>query len=36
VLVADGNNGRVIRISPDGIIHLVAGRSETDRCSALR
>jgi sugar lactone lactonase YvrE len=32
VIVSDGNNGRVIRIAADGIIHLVAGRSDTAAC----
>ncbi len=33
LLVADGNNGRVIRVSQDGIIELVAGRSDTASCA---
>lgn len=32
LVIADGNNGRVIRIGNDGIVHLVAGRSETAPC----
>jgi sugar lactone lactonase YvrE len=35
LIVTDGNNGRVIRISPDGIIEPVAGRGETAPCSPL-
>lgn len=33
VLVADGNNGRVLRIAPNGLVELVAGRSETAPCT---
>lgn len=33
LIISDGNNGRVIRVSNDGIIHLVAGRSDTAACS---
>lgn len=33
LIVADGNNGRVIRISREGIIELVAGRGETAPCA---
>jgi len=32
MLIADGNNGRVIRIGNDGLVYLVAGRSETAPC----
>jgi NHL repeat len=32
IIITDGNNGRVIRIADDGIIHLVAGRGETAPC----
>lgn len=32
LLITDGNNGRVIRIGNDGIVSLVAGRSETAPC----
>ena len=32
LIISDGNNGRVIRISDNGIIHLVAGRGEIDPC----
>ena len=33
LIISDGNNGRVIRISDDGIIHLVAGRGEIGPCA---
>ena len=33
VIISDGNNGRVIRISDDGMIHLVAGRGDIGPCS---
>jgi sugar lactone lactonase YvrE len=36
VVISDGNNGRVIRIADDGIIHLVAGRGETAACGQIR
>jgi DNA-binding beta-propeller fold protein YncE len=36
VFVADGNNGRVIRISAAGIVELVAGRSDTAACAPRR
>jgi sugar lactone lactonase YvrE len=32
LIIADGNNGRVIRVDNDGIVRLVAGRSETAPC----
>ena len=32
IIVADGDNGRVLRITPDGIVHLLAGRGVTDTC----
>jgi sugar lactone lactonase YvrE len=32
LIIADGNNGRVIRIGNDGIVSLIAGRSETAPC----
>lgn len=32
LIIADGNNGRVIRVGNDGIVQLVAGRSETAPC----
>jgi sugar lactone lactonase YvrE len=32
LVIADGNNGRVIRIGNDGIVYRVAGRSETSPC----
>lgn len=32
LIISDGNNGRVIRVSKGGIIELVAGRSTTDPC----
>lgn len=32
VIVTDGNNGRVVRVSADGTVHLVAGRGETAPC----
>lgn len=35
VLVADGNNGRVLRIAGNGIVELVAGRSEIAPCAPL-
>ena len=34
LIVSDGNNGRVIRVGDDGMIYLVAGRSETAPCTA--
>jgi sugar lactone lactonase YvrE len=36
LIVADGNNGRVIRISASGLVELVAGRSETAPCAPRR
>jgi hypothetical protein len=33
LIISDGNNGRVIRVSANGIVELVAGRSETEPCS---
>ena len=33
VIIADGENGRVLRISGDGRIHNLAGRGETQRCA---
>ena len=33
LIVSDGNNGRVIRVSDDGIIHLVAGRGDIGPCA---
>ena len=33
VIISDGNNGRVIRVSDDGIVHLVAGRGDTGPCA---
>lgn len=33
VVVADGNNGRVLRIAPNGLVELVAGRGETAPCT---
>jgi sugar lactone lactonase YvrE len=33
LIIADANNGRVIRISDDGIVHLVAGRGEIGPCT---
>ncbi|MDJ0861130.1 MAG: hypothetical protein QNJ82_02695 [Gammaproteobacteria bacterium] len=35
LILSDGNNGRIIRVSRDGIIHLVAGRGETAPCIRL-
>jgi sugar lactone lactonase YvrE len=35
LIISDGNNGRVIRVSDDGIIHLVAGRGETGPCAPI-
>lgn len=32
LIIADGNNGRVIRVGNDGLVHLVAGRGETAPC----
>jgi sugar lactone lactonase YvrE len=34
LIITDGNNGRVIRVGDDGIVYLVAGRSETSPCFA--
>jgi sugar lactone lactonase YvrE len=31
-IVSDGNNGRVIRVSPAGVVELVAGRGDTRAC----
>jgi sugar lactone lactonase YvrE len=36
LIVSDGNNGRVIRISREGIVELVAGMGTTESCSPLR
>jgi sugar lactone lactonase YvrE len=36
VVIADGNNGRVIRVGPSGIVELVAGREETAPCAPIR
>ena len=33
VVITDGDNGRVLRITRDGIVHLLAGKGETDRCA---
>jgi len=33
VLITDGDNGRVLRITGDGIVHLLAGKGEIDRCA---
>ena len=35
LLITDGWNGRVIRVDGDGVIRLVAGRSDGSDCSAL-
>lgn len=34
LVVSDGNNGRVIRVSVDGTVQLVAGRGETWPCAS--
>jgi sugar lactone lactonase YvrE len=34
LIISDGNNGRVLRIANDGIIHLVAGRGEIGPCAS--
>jgi len=34
LIVADGDNGRVIRIDEDGVVRLVAGRSDVEACAA--
>ena len=36
LIISDGNNGRVLRISAAGIIELVAGRGTTEPCSMVR
>ncbi len=33
LVISDGNNGRVIRVSPEGIVELVAGRGTPEACS---
>lgn len=33
LIVSDGENGRVLRIDEDGVIHLVAGRSDVESCA---
>jgi sugar lactone lactonase YvrE len=35
LIITDGDNGRVLRISSDGRIHNLAGRGETRRCALL-
>ena len=35
LIVADGGSGRVLRVSSDGIVHLVAGRGDIARCSSI-
>jgi DNA-binding beta-propeller fold protein YncE len=32
LIITDGNNGRVVRVGNDGVVYLVAGRSETAPC----
>lgn len=34
LVITDGNNGRVLRISADGIVHHLAGEGNTERCSS--
>jgi sugar lactone lactonase YvrE len=36
LFVTDGNNGRVLRISPEGILEPVAGRGDTAACGSVR
>ena len=33
IIITEGDNGRVIQITRNGIIRLLAGRSDTEQCS---
>jgi len=36
LIISDGNNGRVIRVTENGMVELLAGRGTTEPCSLIR